>query len=159
MKLLTLNFLTCARKACKQESSAFPLHPRDAELERVDQDVNPEFLVNVLPRLDWRAIRSLSEEVCCFSPLPLLKRKYCLEGCKADEGAKQLGLPTLPETAPEPQDLLDEKTKLPTQTLQDLHALLVETSVANGKLVCGCCGHEYAVKEGIANFLLPSHLV
>jgi len=55
--------------------------------------------------------------------------------------------------------LLDEQTKEPTQTLQDLHALLVETSVANGKLVCGHCGHEYAVKEGIANFLLPSHLV
>jgi multifunctional methyltransferase subunit TRM112 len=71
----------------------------------------------------------------------------------------KLGLPTLPEQAPEASDLLDEKTKQPTQTLQDLHALLVETSVANGKLVCGCCGHEYAVKEGIANFLLPSHLV
>lgn len=64
MKLLTLNFLTCARKACKQEAAAFPLHPRDAELERVDQDLNPEFLVNVLPRLDWKAIRSLGEEVC-----------------------------------------------------------------------------------------------
>lgn len=63
MKLLTLNFLTCARKACKQEPAAFPLHPRDAELERVEQEVNPEFLVNVLPRLDWKAIRSLSEEV------------------------------------------------------------------------------------------------
>ncbi|KAI4799695.1 hypothetical protein E4T44_11817 [Aureobasidium sp. EXF-8845] len=132
MKLLTLNFLTCARKACKQEPAAFPLHPRDAELERVEQEVNPEFLVNVLPRLDWKAIRSLSEE---------------------------LGLPTLPETAPEPTDLLDQTTQTPTQTLQDLHQLLVETSVANGKLVCGHCGHEYAVKEGIANFLLPSHLV
>jgi len=72
---------------------------------------------------------------------------------------QQLGLPTLPELAPEASDLLDEQTKEPTQTLQDLHALLVETSVANGKLVCGHCGHEYAVKEGIANFLLPSHLV
>lgn len=74
------------------------------------------------------------------------------------DGNAQLGLPTLPETAPEATDLLDED-KQPTQTLQDLHALLVETSVANGKLVCGHCGHEYAVKEGIANFLLPSHLV
>ena len=27
-----------------------------------------------------------------------------------------------------------------------------------GKLVCGNCGHEYKIKEGIANFLLPSHL-
>jgi multifunctional methyltransferase subunit TRM112 len=71
----------------------------------------------------------------------------------------QLGLPTLPETAPESTDLVDQTTQQPTQTLQDLHQLLVETSVANGKLVCGHCGHEYAVKEGIANFLLPSHLV
>lgn len=68
MKILTLNFLTCARKACKQEAAAFPLHPRDAELERVDQDLNPEFLVNVLPRLDWKAIRSLSEEVRNLAP-------------------------------------------------------------------------------------------
>lgn len=47
----------------------------------------------------------------------------------------------------------------PTQTLRDLHTLLMETSIAEGKLVCGNCEHEYAVKEGIANFLLPSHLV
>lgn len=43
--------------------------------------------------------------------------------------------------------------------LKDLHHLLLETQIAEGKLVCGNCGHEYAVKEGIANFLLPSHLV
>jgi multifunctional methyltransferase subunit TRM112 len=70
MKLLTLNFLTCARKACKQEPAAFPLHPRDADLERVDQELNPEFLINVLPRLDWKAIKSLSEEVCFCFPFP-----------------------------------------------------------------------------------------
>jgi hypothetical protein len=27
-----------------------------------------------------------------------------------------------------------------------------------GKLVCGNCQHEYAIKEGIPNFLLPNHL-
>ena len=47
----------------------------------------------------------------------------------------------------------------PSQTLKDLHELLMETSIASGKLACGNCGHEYAVKEGIANFLLPSHMV
>ena len=34
--------------------------------------------------------------------------------------------------------------------------MLLETSIASGKLVCGHCGHEYGVKEGIGNFLLPS---
>lgn len=47
----------------------------------------------------------------------------------------------------------------PSQTLKDLHTLLMETGVQSGKLVCGSCEHEYAVKEGIANFLLPSHMV
>ena len=42
--------------------------------------------------------------------------------------------------------------------LQDLHRLLLETHVIEGKLVCGNCGHEYEIKEGIANFLLPGHL-
>ena len=44
------------------------------------------------------------------------------------------------------------------KTLRDLHTLLLETEVKEGKLVCGNCGHEYKIKEGIANFLLPSHL-
>jgi multifunctional methyltransferase subunit TRM112 len=43
--------------------------------------------------------------------------------------------------------------------LRDLHKLLVETQVVEGKMQCGSCGHEYKIKEGIANFLLPSHLV
>ena len=42
--------------------------------------------------------------------------------------------------------------------MRDLHTLLLETSVKEGKLVCGNCGHEYRIKEGIANFLLPAHL-
>ena len=42
---------------------------------------------------------------------------------------------------------------------QDLHKLLLETQVVEGKMVCGNCGHEYRIKEGIANFLLPNHLV
>ena len=43
-------------------------------------------------------------------------------------------------------------------SMRDLHSLLLETEVMEGKLVCGHCGHEYRIKEGIANFLLPSHL-
>lgn len=42
--------------------------------------------------------------------------------------------------------------------LRELHTLLLQTEVMEGKLVCGNCGHEYKIKEGIANFLLPSHL-
>ncbi|KAF4555356.1 Multifunctional methyltransferase subunit trm112-like protein [Elsinoe fawcettii] len=131
MKLLTLNFLTCARKACKSSPAAFPLHPQDAELEQIDLDLNVVFIRNILPRLEWPAIKTIAQE---------------------------LGLPNLPDETPDPETLVDESGE-PTQTLKDLHQLLMETGIESGKLVCGNCGHEYAVKEGIANFLLPSHLV
>ncbi|GAO17006.1 uncharacterized protein UV8b_03184 [Ustilaginoidea virens] len=127
MKVLTLNFVTCAAKACKSSSDSYPLHPKDAELVQDEIDLNPDMIINVLPRLDWAALRTTSSE---------------------------LGFPDLPEQAPSAEQLrADEKM------LKDLHHLLLETQMAEGKLVCASCGHEYHVKEGIANFLLPSHLV
>jgi multifunctional methyltransferase subunit TRM112 len=96
----------------------------------------------------------------------------------------ELGLPGLKDEPPEPEELFAtsvlegpeakseseemeigerdkevEDGKEPSQLARDLHRLLMETCIQEGKLVCGNCGHEYAVKEGIANFLLPSHLV
>lgn len=53
----------------------------------------------------------------------------------------------------------DDVEEIPSQTAQDLHRILLETCIQEGKLVCGSCGHEYAVKEGVPNFLLPGHLV
>lgn len=147
MKVLTLNFLTCARKACKPHASSFPLHPKNAELEIVEADINTQLIVNILPRLDWPALVGLCTE---------------------------LGL-TLRDTVPEAAELIvrggqnmevegsekkdDEEELEPTQLAKDLHRLLWETSILAGELVCASCGHEYAIKEGIANFLLPSHLV
>lgn len=75
-----------------------------------------------------------------------------LTECMCVNLCAQLGFPSLPETKPEGDALTNE------QTLKDLHRLLLETQVMEGKLVCGTCGHAYAIKEGIANFLLPSHL-
>lgn len=65
---------------------------------------------------------------------------------------KQLGFEEIPETKPEGEAAEDE------QLLKDLHRLLLETHVTEGGLVCGNCGHEYKIKDGIPNFLLPSHL-
>ena len=64
MKVLTLNFLTCAVKACKSSSTSFPLHPKDAELVSEDLPTNAKLLANLLPRLDWEALSIVSAEVC-----------------------------------------------------------------------------------------------
>ena len=67
----------------------------------------------------------------------------------AEEGPQADNQPVAVDSGAESQDKL----------WKDLHKLLFETQVVEGKLVCGHCGHEYRIKEGIANFLLPNHLV
>ncbi|KAI1663006.1 trm112p-like protein [Daldinia decipiens] len=127
MKVLSLNFLTCAVKACKSSSNSYPLHPKDAELVQDDIEVNVQLLLNVLPRIDWTALSTTATE---------------------------LGFPALPPQPPSVEELQGDEQKM-----KDLHNLLMETQIMEGKLVCANCGHEYAIREGIANFLLPSHLV
>ena len=63
MKLLPLNLLNCARKSCKSSPAAFPLHPQEAELERIEIELNPPFITNILPRLEWDAMKTVSQEV------------------------------------------------------------------------------------------------
>lgn len=64
MKVLSLNFLTCAVKTCKTQSDSYPLHPKDAELVQDDIELNEDFLVNLLPRIDWAALSTTATEVC-----------------------------------------------------------------------------------------------
>ena len=89
---------------------------------------------------------------------------------------QQLGFATIPDTKPTLADNIRNPSNVSDDTapedsmstthpiidfdrvMRDLHTLLIETEVREGKMVCGNCGHEYKIKEGIANFLLPSHL-
>ena len=61
-------------------------------------------------------------------------------------------------SAPDIANVASESEASHEKTMRDLHTLLLETEVREGKMVCGNCRHEYRIKEGIANFLLPSHL-
>jgi multifunctional methyltransferase subunit TRM112 len=147
MKLLTLNFLTCARKACKPNPASFPLQPKDCTLEILEQDLNLQFLVNILPRLEWPALVQFTSELGLSglkSDAP--EKVELVEGGQADGGQAEGGE-------------VDAEGKEPTELAREMHRLLMETTIQEGKLCCRACGHEYAVKEGIANFLLPSHLV
>ena len=96
---------------------------------------------NILPRINWDAVRALVVE---------------------------LGLGAMLPTAEEVEGVLEEKDGMDREgdsdgkeeeVLKKLHTLLLETSIQEGGLVCGNCGFEYPVKEGVGNFLLPSHLV
>ncbi|KIV99194.1 uncharacterized protein PV09_09145 [Verruconis gallopava] len=169
MKLLTLNFLTCARKACKPNPDSFPLQPKECTLEILETDFNLLFLCNILPRLEWPALVRITSEL----GLPGLKpekpeREELIASQSSAADAPSTADAAAASTASENADgeqmqdveqAKDGEGQEGTQLAKDLHRLLMETTIQEGKLVCRACGHEYAVKEGIANFLLPSHLV
>ncbi len=161
MKLLTTNFLTCAIKSCKSSSASFPLHFRDATLERTEIDFSPLFIRNILPRVNWDALKTTASELGLSAMVPAQNPVEV-----ADEETKEKD--TDEEEGGEDMDVEDKThdSKIPAtreevsdETLRNLHTLLLETSVTEGKLVCGNCGFEYPIKEGVANFLLPAHLV
>lgn len=63
MKVITANFVTCAVKECKTSPASYPLHFHDAELEQQEQEFQPEFIRNIVPRIDWDALRTTANEV------------------------------------------------------------------------------------------------
>lgn len=68
--------------------------------------------------------------------------------------AKDLGKHDLPLEKPQLDPIMEDDKVV----LQDLHNLLVESNIINGKMVCNNCGHIYYIKNTIPNFLLPPHL-
>ena len=165
MKLLTVNFLTCAVKACKSSPSSFPLHFKDAVLERTEITFNPLFITNILPRLNWEALKVTVTEVGLAQILPE-KNPVEVQEAGGDEDGKatRAGEVDMEVDKEEEADVAvaaggGEGTKAREETLKKLHGLLLETGVVEGKLVCGNCGFEYPIKEGVGNFLLPAHLV
>ncbi|KAI9221304.1 hypothetical protein BC828DRAFT_82274 [Blastocladiella britannica] len=60
VRLLTHNMLQCHVKGC---TNGFPLRFQNAEVEHSEQDINADFLANMIPRLDWAALRTTAHEL------------------------------------------------------------------------------------------------
>lgn len=145
MKILTTNFLTCAVKSCKTSPASFPLQPNSATLASTELDFSPDFILNILPRVNYDALVVITDSL---SLGPLLPARDVYEGL-----VERLTTGTEDSTGQE------EGKEQEVETLKKLHKLLLETNIMEGKLICGNCAFEYPVKEGVGNFLLPSHLV
>ncbi|ORE04298.1 Trm112p-domain-containing protein [Rhizopus microsporus var. microsporus] len=121
MRLITHNMLQCHVKNCNTNN--FPLRFEDAQVELIEAEFNPDFMANVLNKLDWDALRNT---------------------------AIQLGINTLPEEIPENAEENEEFLKV-------LHAVILETHVQQGQMICPNCNHVYKIKDGIPNMLLAEH--
>jgi multifunctional methyltransferase subunit TRM112 len=175
MKLLTTNFLTCAVKSCRSSPLSFPLHFKDAVVQRTEMTYNPLLLTNIMSRLNWEALRTTATELGLDAALPVENpsEQQGWEGGKIVEvgqggpmevdGSDAAAAASVARDqdgggdAVAPIAAMDEEAK--EQLLKKLHGLLLETGVLEGKLVCGNCGFEYPIKDGVGNFLLPAHLV
>ncbi|KAL3231373.1 Multifunctional methyltransferase subunit TRM112 [Nakaseomyces bracarensis] len=133
MKFLTTNFLKCSVKGCDTSNDNFPLSYGGCQLVQDSSiDFNPEFLINVLDRVDWPAVVRV---------------------------ARELGNDQLPEQKPA-FEVGEEGVFSEDQlaVLTDLHTLLMQTSIVEGEMKCRNCGHTYYIKNSIPNLLLPPHL-
>ncbi|KAF8547747.1 Trm112p-domain-containing protein [Imleria badia] len=54
VRLITHNLLACHVKGCTANN--FPLLLHDVQIELHEQEFNPDFIKNILPRLEWRAL-------------------------------------------------------------------------------------------------------
>ncbi|KAG0178840.1 hypothetical protein DFQ28_004005 [Apophysomyces sp. BC1034] len=61
MRLITHNMLQCHVKNC--DSNNFPLRFEDAQVELIEADYNPDFLVNMLPKIEWEALTSTAVQL------------------------------------------------------------------------------------------------
>eukprot|EP00871_Galdieria_phlegrea_P002433 jgi/Galph1/3190/GphlegSOOS_G1842.1 len=63
MRLLTYNFLQCPK------TKTFPLILEPTQVETIETEYNKEFLIRMLPRLDWNLVRQVSRQFA-FGELP-----------------------------------------------------------------------------------------
>jgi multifunctional methyltransferase subunit TRM112 len=61
MRLITHNMLQCHVKNCNNNN--FPLRFEDVQVELIEADFNPEFLANMLNKIDWDALRNTAIQV------------------------------------------------------------------------------------------------
>ncbi|CCD26240.1 RNA methylation protein TRM112 NDAI_0H00660 [Naumovozyma dairenensis CBS 421] len=134
MKFLTTNFLKCSVKACDTSNDNFPLQYDGSTCQLVQDEsieFNPEFLLNLMDRLDWSAILMV---------------------------ASDLGNTSLPQQKPVFNKDNDELSEEDMIILKDFHTLLIQTNIVEGQMKCRNCGHVYYIKNSIPNLLLPPHL-
>lgn len=122
MRLLTHNLLQCP------VHRSYPLTLSHVEeLESVEAEYKAEFLLRMLPRLDWSVLRA---------------------------AALALGVAGVVEQVPEAQPELDDiDVDRDDAMLRVLHAALLETHVVRARLVCGQGGEWYAISKGIPNLI------
>lgn len=124
MRLLTHNLLIC------------PVHKYSLTIENasrveiIESDFQPEFIIRMIPRLEWETLKSAARAVDAEGVLSLPEQAPDVDVLESNEA---------------PHEAKDELLKV-------LHRLLVETHVVEAYLRCKE-GERYRIDAGIPNLL------
>ncbi|KAL7438763.1 hypothetical protein ACHAXH_006244 [Discostella pseudostelligera] len=134
MRLLTHNFL---KSNVKGTEKGYPLNIEVTTIrcENPPSPVDKEFLLNLLPKINYDALRQAVQQIAphCNTPIPEL---------------------------PEELDsiLLNDQTNINQEMnnamIDNLHRVLFDIYLVEGYLVCPDTGRKFPVKECIPNMIL-----
>eukprot|EP01059_Diplonema_ambulator_P033629 TRINITY_DN7137_c0_g1_i1.p1 TRINITY_DN7137_c0_g1~~TRINITY_DN7137_c0_g1_i1.p1 ORF type:complete len:125 (+),score=28.39 TRINITY_DN7137_c0_g1_i1:44-418(+) len=120
MKGLTHNLLACLK------CSSYPLKLAVTEADQLECDFDPDHILRLLPKLDWKGLVALAGDLKEF--------------LDAEVAA-------IPEE--QPADIHKNE-----QVLRTLHHLLMEVKVQTGCLECPSCNTKFQIKDSIPNMVL-----
>ncbi|KAG0148481.1 hypothetical protein CROQUDRAFT_26746, partial [Cronartium quercuum f. sp. fusiforme G11] len=122
VRLITHNLLACNARTCTTPNN-FPLRFESVtKIEERSMELNKEFLLGFLPKLDFEALLQAS---------------------------RALGDDRLPDTITSEQ--VEHPETIDDQTWAALHHALLEIHVQEGQMVCPSCSHIFVIKDGIPN--------
>lgn len=111
--------------------NGYPLQIEVKSVRCENSPVNKEFLLNVLPKVNYPALRSAVQQMShhCEPPLPEI---------------------------PENLDVSDTEgnKNLDDETMTNLHRVLLDVYLVEGWLVCPDTGRKFPVKDSIPNMIL-----
>jgi len=113
--------LTCNIKGVK---NGFPLKVEADDVQVKEADYNPEFLMRMIKKLEWKALIDTAQSLGHGKNLP------------SEITDKE------------------EEFKNNEDFLKDLHHVLLEIEIMEGNLVCPETGRKFPIMKGIPNMLL-----
>ncbi|KTW31400.1 hypothetical protein T552_00045 [Pneumocystis carinii B80] len=75
----TANFLQCVIKKCQSSAKSYPLRFENAHIVQKTLEFNPEFLLNIISRVDWKAFILTLEELFGKVTVPYEKPELTME--------------------------------------------------------------------------------
>lgn len=136
MRILTHNMLKCNVKNCNKDN--FPLKIVSDKIETIESEFNKDFVINVLPKLEWDALVQGAKDVCVII-------SYYIFTFIQKIMNKQVGI-QIPDALPEDASENEE-------FLRNLYSVISDIHILEGKLVCPNCGREFPINQGIPNMV------